>query len=1228
MIKKRFRISRKLFAGFAIVTLLMLSVILYSYSSFIQQDKILQQNLKTYNIISYTDDILQNMLNMETGVRGYALTGNEKFLAPYYIGKLDYEKSFDKVKNLTMEDEVQQEHLVELDLNKKLWLDYVNLNFIDAREDVNLGKVDLNDYISVVKQGNGKKYMDIIRDIIYDIKNQEEKTLYDRSILFNKLKTKTFLIMSVGGLIATILSIIITMVIARLIVKPINSVTKTFDQLSMGDADYRTRLAFKSNDELGQLAKNFNKFMDKIEKIIIENLNESWIKTGQTDLNEKLRNAKNVEELTGNAIDYIVKYTDSQIGAIYTCTDNSTLKLLSSYAYENKAKESDEIKFGEGVIGQAALDKQTIFLKNIPDDYINISTGVGQALPKNIIVTPGIYSEDIKCIIEIGSFNEFTQLHIEFIERVSEGLAVAIGSVESRIKMQEMLETTLEQSEELKNRQIELSHSNEYLEKQTIELKQSEEILQAQQEELRQSNEELEEQSKSLMNSESQLQTQQEELRVTNEELQERTKSLEIQKNDIADKNETLRKAKLEIEEKVKAIELESKYKSEFFANMSHELRTPLNSILVLSQIISEREVNSLITTKHLEYANTIHSSGENLLGLINDVLDLSKLEAGKIDIVLEPVNLSDLLDYTESSFMHIAEKNNVYLKFDIDEELPETIISDEGKIHQILNNLLSNAFKFTHEGGVTVSIHRPKSDEKSICISIKDTGIGILEETQSVIFDAFKQSDGTISRKYGGTGLGLSISKGLANNLGGDILLQSEEGKGSTFTLVLPQNSEGEKSDFEEIIDTLEIDKLESSEVRLKDHALVNTSINDDRQNIKESDKVVLIIEDDHNFSRILNDIAHEKGYKSIIAQDAKSGIQLANRFLPDAILIDIGLPDMNGWKVVEHLEKNSNTKSIPIHVISGKNNKDDEYMEKYKNSVVEYINKPVGLDELNKVFSGIEGFTSKKLKKLLVLDESGQDNKNIRDLLGYKDIQISFLASGEDALEAIKEEVYDCIVLDLNLKDMTGLQFLQSLSQNQISNIPIIVYTEDILEQEDEIKLKEYAESIIIKGSRSSERLIAEVNLFLHHIDKLNKSEIKSIKSVHEKENSLKDKKIIIVDDDMRNVFALSNLLEDKGMKVIVGRNGKEGIEKLKENTDADLILMDIMMPVMDGYTAMSEIRNEPGFSEIPIIALTAKSMKDDREKSIAAGANDYLTKPIDTEKLISLLRVWLYK
>ena len=636
-----------------------------------------------------------------------------------------------------------------------------------------------------------------------------------------------------------------------------------------------------------------------------------------------------------------------------------------------------------------------------------------------------------------------------------------------------------------------------------------------------------------------------------------------------------------------------------------------------------------MLTDKQFEYANTIHSSGKDLLKLINDVLDLSKVEAGKLEVTLEPINLIQLSNTVEGSFKHIAKQKGVDLKVIIDEELPEYIISDSLRVQQIINNLLSNALKFTEKGQVTFRIHHPKTDdnlvgrgivEKSICLSIKDTGIGIPKEKQAVIFEAFKQSDGTTSRKYGGTGLGLSISRELANLLGGEIYLVSEEDKGSIFTLVLPE----EYNDFK-ATNKLEVITEKNRGDSFQAEDIIQTPpINDDRNSLDQTDKSLLIIEDDYNFSKTLYELAHEKGYKVLMAEDGLSGIELAKAYIPDAVLLDIGLPDMSGWQVIDQLQKDKDTKDIPVHVISGR-----EESTSNGNKIVSYIKKPVSLDKLNEVFAGIKEITSKEFKRLLILDQNKEDNQSISGILGSKDIHVTCLDSGEEAYKAFENQIFDCIIMDLQLKDMMAIEFLKGLQNENMANIPVIIHTEKILTQEEELELQQYAQSIVIKGARSSQRLIAEANLFLHNIDtKIEHDKIKIIKSSQEKERSLNNKKILVVDDDMRNVFALSSLLEEKGMKVVIGKNGAEGIEKLKENPDVDLILMDIMMPVMDGYAAMSDIRNKLNLRDIPIIALTAKAMKDDRQKCIEAGANDYLTKPLDIEKLISLLRVWLYK
>lgn len=1015
--------------------------------------------------------------------------------------------------------------------------------------------------------------------------------------------------MLVLSFLAFLFSVLIIIIIVRIVVIPVNTVTNTFKEVSEGDANLEVRLKANSTDELGEMAKYFNIFMNKLQTIMLFNKNQSWLKAGEAELSEKIQGEQDVKSLSANIITFVSKYVNAQIGAIYVKNEDNLYELIGSYAYKRHKDLSDKIKIGEGLVGQAALEKQSIVITNVPDDYIKITSGVGESLPRNILVTPCLFNNEVKCIIEFGSFNEFNNIQQEFIEEISESIAISIGSAESRMKMKELLNKTIEQSEE----------------------------LQVQQEELRQSNEELEEQARVLRQSETQMQSQQEELRVINEELQERTKILEIQKNDIFIKNENLENAQKEIEEKAKALEIASKYKSEFLANMSHELRTPLNSILVLSQMLGEKRDNTPLTDKQLEFAKIIHSSGEDLLKLINDILDLSKVEAGKMDVIFEDLYLDELGQYIERSFRPIAVQKGLNFTINIEKGTPRKIVSDTQRVQQIVNNLLSNAFKFTQHGEVTMTIGQAKiKDIKGVemdsngmvSIAVSDTGIGIPQDKQNAIFEAFKQCDGTTSRKYGGTGLGLSISKELAALLGGKIELISEQGKGSTFTLFLPENC-NDMSGLSEAAAANE-DMNEACFAHLNEDILpqsvLSNEIPDDREKISPKDKLLLIIEDDQNFSQILTDLAHEKGYKCIVAKNGESGLKLVTKYGPHAILLDIGLPDINGWKVIERLQMDSAAKNIPVHVISGSEiKKPSEELA----GITGYLKKPVSLESLDTVFRKIEEVISKPFKKLMIIDENGQQTAEISKIIGNKGIKVISLDKGIDALNLLKKESFDCLILDLKLKDMSGFDLLEKLREENIIDLPVIIHTEKVLTQDDEIELRKYAESIIIKGSRSIDRLVAEASLFLHNVEsKIEQSKINFIKSQQEKEDSLRNKKILIVDDDMRNVFALSSVLEEKGMKVVIGRNGKEGIQKLDQNQDVNLILMDIMMPEIDGYTAMREIRKEEKYRKIPIIALTAKAMKDDKRKCIESGASDYLTKPLDIDKLISLLRVWLYK
>ena len=727
-----------------------------------------------------------------------------------------------------------------------------------------------------------------------------------------------------------------------------------------------------------------------------------------------------------------------------------------------------------------------------------------------------------------------------------------------------------------------------------------------QQEELRQLNEELEHQAQNLKQ-------QQEELQMTNEELEQQTRSLE-------EKNKEVEASKNDIEQKTKQLEISSKYKSEFLANMSHELRTPLNSLLILSKDLSENRKKNLDDVQ-VESAEIIYKSGHDLLVLINEVLDLSKIEAGKMAINVEKVSMKNFTDTLVRDFKHQAEQKGLILLCKLAATLPEFVHTDLQRLNQILKNLLSNAIKFTEKGSVIIHID-PHTDT-TLTISVTDTGIGISEDKQTAIFEAFQQVEGGTSRKYGGTGLGLSISRELAKLLEGEIKVKSYSDKGSTFSLIIPLEINAIQESVNEIEFKPNLYALSSK----NEFSYLNYfTIKDDRETIRPDDTVVLIIEDDQNFAAILLQQANKKGFKCLSAASGEDGLLLASQFRPQAIILDMGLPGIKGKQVLHELKGNPSLRHIPVHIISA----NDRSLEPIREGAVEYLMKPISKDGLEEAFNRIENFVNRKIKNLLIIEDSENSRKAMTILIGNGDVKCYEAATGKAALELFQHNHIDCIILDLGLPDMTGFELIHKLEDVKGHNLPpIIVYTGKELTKEENNLLHKYAESIIIKGVKSEERLLDETALFLHRtISNLPKSKQIIINNLHDKQAIFHLKKILLVDDDMRNVFALSKILQERGMEVIKAENGKTALEMLDKNPDIDLVLMDIMMPEMDGYEAMNRIRNQIKFRNLPVIALTAKAMKDDKQKCIDAGANDYITKPIDVERLLSLMRVWLSK
>jgi len=1066
--------------------------------------------------------------------------------------------------------------------------------------------------------------------------------------------------------------------ISRSITKPLASAMNAANQIADGNLTARAKIRH-ANDELGELLISMNTMADKLQSIIqsvgitldkiarsetdiqigtefvgdFETIKESlemtaqqlteatakntldtWLKTGQAELNNIMSGEQKITMLAKNVISFLSTYGGGQVGLFYLLKEPEQidhppyLEMIASYAYTACDNRPSRFSIGEGLVGQAALERKTVDFMQARDDCPSIvRSGLANIQPYHILIFPLLYEGSVKGVIEIGSSKPLSKSQRNFLEQAMPNIAVALNTTESRDKMQVLLQQTQIQS-------IELKGKTEEMEKQQAVLQQTNEELQTQSEE---------------------LQTQQEELRQSNEELESRTRDLEQQRNEIRQKNTLLEKAQAEmekakqaIETKAKELELASKYKSEFLANMSHELRTPLNSLLILAQILSENRGGNL-TEKQVGYTKTIYSAGSDLLRLINEILDLSKVEAGRIEIHIESLSIGDLLEATEHKFKPMAEQKGLEFKVSMAEDFPQLLKTDSHRLQQIINNLLSNAFKFTKQGKVTLSLSRPKEHienlelktDKILAVSVSDTGIGIPKDKQQVIFEAFQQADGTTSRKFGGTGLGLSISRQLARLLGGDLVLESEENKGSIFTLYLPEtppnieSTPAPQSDAQETVkieaekqETVVSEKIAEEIVESEEQA----HYPDDREDLSPEDKSILVIEDDRKFLDILVTLLRERNFKAIVAEDGTAGLMLAERYKPSAIILDIGLPKMDGWSVMERLKNNPEIRHIPVHFMSAA---DQKSQDARKMGAIGYLSKPVNVNELEQAFKNIEGFISKNLKQVLLVCDNEQRKHQILDLVETDDIKVRVAANQKEIYQRLKESKFDfdCVIVDISTEQNVCIGLVEHLAEKEALplQIPVIIYTDRDLTREEEISLKHCEESITIKSVQSPERLLDETTLFLHQLEaKLSKEKQKMLHLVHDKEAILDGKKVMIVDDDVRNTFALMSFLEGKNMEVIVANHGKEALELLanKENQDVAMILMDIMMPEMDGYETMQKIREKPQFHKLPIIALTAKAMKGDKAKCIEAGANDYVAKPVDTDKLLSLMRVWLYR
>jgi hypothetical protein len=983
--------------------------------------------------------------------------------------------------------------------------------------------------------------------------------------------------------------------------------------------DLTRSITVQAQGEVAALKDNINEMILNLKDTTQKNTEQDWLKTNLARFTRMLQGQRDLKTVAQMVLSELAPLVEAQQGVFYVnASDNGypTMKLLGGYAYNKRKNLANQFRAGEGLVGQCTMEKERILVTNVPQDYVHVSSGLGEAPPKNIVVLPVLFEGEVKAVIELSTFHIFSDTHLAFLDQLTESIGIVLNTIEANTRTEDLLQQSQSLAGELQSQQDELKKTNEQLEQQAETLRESEDLLKSQQEELRQ----------------------------TNEELQDKAALLARQKAEVEAKNREVEEARWEMEEKAEQLALTSKYKSEFLANMSHELRTPLNSMLILSRQLAENNDENL-TGKQVQFAETIHSSGSDLLSLINDILDLSKIESGMMGIEVSDVLISDITQQLERNFHQLANDKGIGFFVERSEDLSSSLLTDDKRLQQILMNLLSNAFKFTEEGKVVLKIGPASKTERFyldslnragqvVSFAVTDTGIGIPIEKQRIIFEAFQQADGTTSRKYGGTGLGLSISREIARLLGGEIRVISSPGEGSTFTLFLPHTFVSSRTvatpaSRTALKATRNIERAwtpaETFDSAGYSLLTESTEILDDRNDIQDGDQILLIVEDDIAFAQILLDQARRKGFKGLIATRGGLALALIQKFTPTAITLDIRLPDRDGWTVLDRLKHDAATRHIPINIITI----EEHRRRALRQGAFTHLQKPVSNEDLTKAFDNIKDFADRGARKLLVVEDDDVQRMSVVELIGNGDVNTTAVGTGGEALSMLEYEKFDCIVVDLKLPDMSGFELIQRLKSSGQSDLPIVVYTGKELTRKEEVLLKRIATSIIVKEADSPERLLAETALFLHRVEaNLPESKRRMIEQLKRNDRILSGRKVLIVDDDVRNIFALTSTLESYNMDVVHAENGQKAIDLLTATPGIEAVLMDIMMPEMDGYEAISAIRQMDEFRTLPIIALTAKAMKADRDHCLEVGASDYISKPLDTEQLLSLLRVWLYR
>ena len=1110
----------------------------------------------TDQVLNRASEVYKLTLDLETGMRGFLLSGDEDYLAPYEQARGKYRPLTEQLIGMVGDNPPQVQRLERLLALQEQW-DLFAQEVIGSRRDG-------GNYLAEVGRGRGKNLTDGMRRELDTFINSERELRRQRNA---EVSSTTLW----GAGIYLVVSIL-----------------------------FSALLALFGRRELMNLSQTYSLSMAKQSDYADEQRRRAWLGGGQTLLAERLLGQPQVQELADRSLEFLAEYLNCVVAALYLRdAQTGDLTRVAGYGFSEDASLKEHFYRGEGLIGQAARGRRLVCLDDLPADYIKVASSLGEGQPVSVALVP-LQSEDrVNGVVELAFMRVLEPREREFLEAIASNVGMALEAARYRQRLQEVLGQTQQLNEE----------------------------LQTQQEELRAANEELEQQARVLKESQAHLETQQAELEQTNEKLSEQAQTLADQRDELDQRNTTLGRIQAQLEERAEELQRASRYKSEFLANMSHELRTPLNSSLILAKLLAENG-NGNLNDEQVKFAESIYSAGNDLLNLINDILDIAKVEAGKLEIRPERTPLASLLEGLRDVFVPLAGERSLSFEIEQQGELPQVLFTDRQRAEQILRNLLSNAFKFTDRGGVTLSVSR--QDDHYLAFAVRDTGIGIAADQQQAIFEAFRQADGTTNRRYGGTGLGLSISRDLAGLLGGSITVSSVPGEGSTFTLLLPERLVEGAAPSQPIAAPLVVAEPPLPVAAVAAAPAMPRApapFADDREHLDErGGRRVLVVEDEVRFARILFDLAHELGYACLVATCADEGLELARQYRPDAILLDMRLPDGSGLGVLQRLKDDPQTRHIPVHVVSV----EDQSEAALHLGAVGYALKPTSRDQLKEVFGRLEAKLNQQVKRVLLVEDDPLQRDSVARLISDEDIEITAVALAGDALEKLRDTEFDCMIIDLKLPDMQGNELLRRMAEEDICSFPpVIVYTGRNLTRDEEAELLKYSRSIIIKGARSPERLLDEVTLFLHKVEaELSSEHQRMLKTARSRDKLFEGRRLLLVDDDVRNIFALSSALEQKGATVEVARNGFEALDKLREREDIDLVLMDVMMPEMDGYEATRQIRLEDRWKNLPIIAVTAKAMKDDQERCREVGANDYLAKPIDLDRLFSLIRVWMPK